>query len=165
MEKHEIRLRKMSEEDFSRFREYSIFDYAETMLKAGNLDKKQALIEAEGEFNKLLDNGLHTTNQFLMVIEDIKKGSDIGWIWYMYEEDDSCKKAFVCDFLIFEEERRKGYATEALRELERMVKEDERSLIALYVWKHNVPASNLYKKCGYEITDNQDDGAYMIKQL
>lgn len=47
MEKHEIRLRKMSEEDFSRFREYSIFDYAETMLKAGSGTCMKRMIPAK----------------------------------------------------------------------------------------------------------------------
>jgi ribosomal protein S18 acetylase RimI-like enzyme len=68
--------------------------------------------------------------------------------------------AFVYDFLIYEEFRRRGYGKQAMLALEATVKELGIDKIALHVYAHNRVARVLYEKAGYEIT-----GISMTKKL
>lgn len=57
-----------------------------------------------------------------MVIEDITSGNSVGFIWFLFEVTDGIKHTFISDFVIKEGERRKGYATATLMEMEQDVK-------------------------------------------
>ncbi len=68
--------------------------------------------------------------------------------------------AFVYDFSIDEEFRRRGYGKQALLVLEAKVKELGIDKIALHVFAHNHVAKASYEDAGFETT-----GIYMKKNL
>lgn len=162
-----IQLRKMTEEEYQRFKAFSIADYAEDLIRGQDLSREQALRDSEDNFNALLPDGLETEGSFLMKIEDPQRGKDVGWIWFFYtpDEDEDMSLVFLSDFLVYEEERRKGYATAALHEMNRIAKAAGCSRSMLYVWEHNPGGKSLYEACGYLPADSTEGGTYMIKEL
>ena len=160
-----IEFKKMSEAEYSQFRKFSVSEYAKDLMNGENLDYDTALEKAEREFSGMLSDGLDTEDHFVMMVKDVQSGKEVGWIWYCYVTDEDDKQVFLCDFLIFEDDRRKGYASAALAEMERRAKTDGCDAAALFVWEHNGPGVALYRKCGYKPGKQDDGGISMRKQL
>jgi len=60
----------MNQSEFEDYLDFSVQDYAQEHVRAGNWSADQALQMAEESFRKLLPDGLSTSNQYLWVIED-----------------------------------------------------------------------------------------------
>lgn len=160
-----IEFQKMSEAEYLQFRKFSVSEYAKDLMNGEKLDHNAAAKKAEREFCEMLTDGLDTEDHFVMMIRDAQRGKEVGWIWYCYVTDEDDKQVFLCDFLIYEDERRKGYASAALAEMERRAKADGCGAAALFVWDHNGPGAALYRKCGYTPGEQDDGGVSMKKQL
>ncbi len=115
----EVQLREMSKEEYKIFCEHSMFDYANDVVKSSNIAMDEALIQAQAEFAETLPDGLDTKDNVLRIIIDAAEGKAVGVIWYLFEMTDGVRQVFLSDFIIKEEERRKGYASAALTEMER----------------------------------------------
>lgn len=161
----DIRLRTMTENEFVQFHKYSTNDYAKDLMKGQNIAWEEAIRQAEKEFLEMLPEGQDSKDNALMIIEEITNGKSVGIIWYQFEVTDEMKYAFLSDFVINEEERRKGYATAALFEMEQDAKKHGCTDIRLHVWKHNPSGINLYTKCGYSTFEQTDGGMYMKKVI
>lgn len=161
----EVQLREMSKDEFKIFFENSIFDYANDLVKSSNITMDEARIQAQGEFEEMLPNGLETKDNVLRIIVDVAEQKTVGIIWYLFEMTDDIKQVFLSDFIIKEEERRKGYASAALIEMEGDAQRNGCVESNIYVWKHNSPGINLYTKCGYVAFRELDDGMYMKKGI
>ena len=161
----EVQLREMSEEEFRIFFENSINDYVNDLIKSPVITMEEALAEAKREFAEMLPNGLGTKDNALRIIVDVAEEKVVGVIWYLFEMTDDIKQVFLSDFIIKEEERRKGYASAALTEMERDAQRNGCAESIIYVWKHNSPGINLYTKCGYVAFKELDDGMYMKKRI
>lgn len=161
----EVQLREMSKDEFKIFFENSIFDYANDLMKSSNITMDEARIQAQGEFEEMLPNGLETKDNVLRIIVDVAEQKTVGIIWYLFEMTDDIKQVFLSDFIIKEEERRKGYASITLIEMERDARKNGCAESIIYVWKNNPPGINLYTKCGYVAFRELDDGMYMKKRI
>lgn len=150
-----VRLVPMSEDEFRSYLQRSIADYAQDHVKAGNWDAADALQKSEQEFRQLLPDGLASKQQHLFSIEDSETGVKVGLIWFAERAHAARPSAFIYDFLIYEEHRRKGYGGQALLAVEEKVKELGIETIGLHVFAHNQAAIDLYKKIGYQMTDIQ----------
>lgn len=160
-----VKLRKMSLQEFKKFKQYSIADYANDLMKSGNISYEEAIRQSEKEFMEMVPQGFETPNNALMIIENSASGEKVGIIWYLFEVTDGVKHTFLNDFIINEEQRRKGYATAALLEMELDAKKSGCTECRLYVWEHNLPGIQLYTKCGYSSFRQEDGGVYMTKVL
>jgi len=158
-----VKLRKMSSQEFEIFAQYSTEDYAKDLLKESEYSWDKALMQAKKEFDEMLPDGPETKNNAIMIIEDDITGDSVGVIWYLYEMTDGVKHTFINDFIIKTEERRKGYAIAALEEMEHDAKRHGYEECRLYVWKHNLAGKRLYEKAGYQEFRQADDGVYMKK--
>lgn len=161
----EVRLRKMNVKEFKSYCEYSVNDYAKDLMKSSDITLEEAREQARKEFKGMLPQGTDTKDNYVMIIEDVRDRKAVGIIWYLYEEFQGAKQVFLSDFIVYEEERRKGYATVALAEMERNAMRDGCKQSIIYVWKHNPPGINLYTKCGYITFKELNDGMYMKKSL
>lgn len=155
-----VRLVPMTETEFHAYLEDDIQRYAEEHVKAGNWHPAEALERSRKEHQRLLPDGLASKKQYLFSIEDDALGAKVGMIWFAVDDTRPVHSAFVYDFQIYAEFRRRGYATQALRAVEEKVKELGVEKIELHVFGHNVAARALYEKVGYEIA-----GVYMAKKL
>lgn len=160
-----VKLKKMSHLEFNKFREYSIGEYAKDIMKAKEISSDEANKQAEAEFIEMLPQGIDTKDNAIMAIKDYVTDKTVGVIWYMFEVTDGVSHTFLCEFIIREEERRKGYATAALAGMEDDAKSHGCTESRLYVWKHNPPGLNLYIKSGYTSFRDVEDGMYMRKVL
>ncbi|MBR5564651.1 MAG: GNAT family N-acetyltransferase [Roseburia sp.] len=113
----------------------------------------------------MLPNGLNTEHNYLMTIVEEDSEESAGFIWTIHEETEGKKQSFVCDFAIWESKRRRGYATETLRLVEKNAVEAGCEESMLFVADSNDVARALYEKCGYQILRQAGCGKYMIKQL
>jgi ribosomal protein S18 acetylase RimI-like enzyme len=143
----------MTEDEFKVYLKRSIESYAQEHVKAGNWDSSDALQKAEKEFFQLLPDGIASKQQHLLSIEDGDTGVQVGLIWFAEKLQASRPSAFIYDFLIYEEYRKKGYGKQTLTTLEEKVKELGIETISLHVFGHNQAAIDLYQKAGYEVTD------------
>ena len=161
-----VKLKKMTEKEFLDYKEFSISEYAKDLVEEKNITQEQARNDAKKEFEFGLPNGLDTENSFLMNIED-EDGKTVGWLWFQYgtNKEGNSKQVFLADLFIFESERRKGYASDAINEMNKMAKNDCCSSSALFVWEHNSKGLGLYEKCGYKFYQKGDGGLFMIKEL
>ena len=161
-----ITLQKMTEEEFRAFKKSSVADYAVDLMKGQNISPEQALTEAEEEFDADLPDGLDTEYSFMMNIED-ENEKRVGWIFFKYyvREGDDQYYVFLEDLLIYESERRKGFASAAIREMNTMARQDGCSSSVLFVWDHNPEGMSLYEKCGYKPYSREEGGTYMMKEL
>ena len=159
-----MRLRKMSAEEFERFREFSVADYGREIAEAGRMPAQAALKQAQDEFDGQLTKGVDTPDHFVLVIEASEEA--MGFIWYQFGTARSGRKyAFLCDFYVMEIHRRKGVAAQALSLLERDAITNGCTEVRLFVWAHNAAANALYRKCGYLPAKLEDDGMLMRKTL
>jgi ribosomal protein S18 acetylase RimI-like enzyme len=139
----------MSSSDFDPFMDRLIRSYAEDHIRAGRWTAAEGVTEARKEVQKLLPAGLVTPNHFLLTVVAGSPEEKVGAIWLAKEP----RGGFVYDLLIFEPFRRRGYAEEAMRELEQVAREAGISKLSLHVFGDNQGARKLYAKLGYVETN------------
>ncbi len=158
-----IVIRTMSKQEYEAFYRWSVEDHARELMEEKRIAQEVAIKEAIKELAGMLPDGLHTENNFLRSI--INGDEIVGFIWTLHEEMNGKKQCFLCDFVIWEEYRRKGYAAQALRLMEREAIHAGCQECVLYVADRNLAARALYEKCGYKLLRQAGSGKYMIKEL
>jgi ribosomal protein S18 acetylase RimI-like enzyme len=155
-----ISFRAMTEKEYEIYNEYNIDDYAKELTKAGNCAEKDSLAESTKVMTELLPDGLKTQDHYFFHIENDNK--DIGHLWYMLKD----KVCFICDFMIYQDFRRQGFAYKSLQHLEDKMSNPDCQHIGLHVFGHNQPAIKLYKKYGFSRgKDSTDTNIMMWKKL
>jgi len=148
-----VRLVPMTEDEFQTYRKTSVEDYAQEHVKTGNWHPSEALQNAEKEFTHLLPEGVASKNQYLCTIMDDQTGMKVGVIWFAVIDKSLRPSAFIYDFLVYKEFRRRGYGKQTLQAVEERVRELGVDTIWLHVFGHNQEALALYQQVGYEITN------------
>jgi ribosomal protein S18 acetylase RimI-like enzyme len=145
----------MTQDDFDEWKTRSIRDYADEKVKAGNWKLEEAPHLAEQTFASILPQGFSTKDHHFFSIRNASSGEKVGIVWYAVNREGKRPFAYLWDFLIFEQYRRRGYASETLRLLEEKVREQGLDTISLHVFGHNHAAKQLYEKSGYLTTNIQ----------
>ena len=145
-----MRLREMTESEYSSYLERFYVEYAGEQVKAGSWPADRAIELAKAEIKELMPDGLATKDQYLYSLIVTGEPTPVGFIWLMIRKRNGCKEAFIDDIEIYENFRRKGYAVQALDELDVIAKEMGIHKIRLHVFAHNHRARELYEKCGYK---------------
>ena len=148
-----MRLEPMDEAGFETYYKSTVKDYAQEQVKAGNWSAENAPQLSEQQFKQLVPDGLASENHYFFFIEDETLAAKVGILWFGVQDHEAGPRAFVCDVEIYQEFRRRGYATQAFEALEAKVKELGLTTISLHVFGHNHAARALYEKQGYIITD------------
>ena len=158
-----VTLRKMNNDEYMQWKEWSISDYAKSLIESGKYSENTAKSQAEAEFSSSLKNGLSTPNHHIFIAENVD-GVPVGMIWY---ETEDPKHAFIADFVIYDQYRQMGYGYATLVEMENILRSTGVLSVELHVFEHNKTAITLYEKCGYSImNDYTGDGSlYMKKQF
>lgn len=150
-----VNLEPLQQEDFERFLERGIREYAEDHVRNGNWPAEGALERSKKEFEHYLPDGIHSKDQYLYsVIND--DSNKIGVLWVQVKD----QKAFIYDFIIDEAFRGKGYGKQTLIAMDEKLKSMNVESVGLHVFGDNVTAQELYKKMGFQIT-----GIHMKKEL
>jgi ribosomal protein S18 acetylase RimI-like enzyme len=150
-----IKLEPIQQEDFERFLEHGIREYADDHVRNGNWPAEGALERSKKEFEHYLPDGIHSKDQYLYSIVD-DSDNKIGVLWVQVKD----QKAFIYDFVIDEAFRGKGYGKQALIAMDEKLKSMNVESVGLHVFGDNITAQELYKKMGFQIT-----GIHMKKEL
>lgn len=160
-----VRIRRMTDEEFAFFYQWSVEQTAREQMAVRHISQSEAVKETKEEVDGMLPDGMNTAHHCLMTIEKEYTQENLGAIWTLHEETEGRKQSFLCDFVIWEPKRRNGYATEALRLMEKSAVEAGCRESVLYVADSNAAARALYEKSGYQVLRQENDGKYMAKQL
>jgi ribosomal protein S18 acetylase RimI-like enzyme len=147
-------LEPLQQEDFEKFLEHEIREYAADHVRNGNWPAEGSLERSRQEFESLLPDGIHSPDQYLWSI--CEGPVKLGVLWVEAKNG----KAFIYDFVIDEPFRGKGYGKQALAAMEEKLKAMSIGSVGLHVFGDNLGAQELYKKVGFEIT-----GIHMRKKL
>lgn len=150
-----VKLELMLKEDFDRFLETEIREYAADHVRNGNWPAEGSLERSRKEFEELLPDGVQTKDQYVWSIID-DANTNIGALWVQVKE----RKAFIFDFVVDETFRGKGFGKQALAAMDEKLRSMGVESVGLHVFGDNVNAQELYKKMGFEIT-----GMHMRKVL
>ena len=140
----------MQQEDFERFRERAIREYAADHVRNGNWPAEGAVERSKKVFENYLPDGIQTKDQYLYSIVD-ESGNKLGALWVQVKQGT----AFIFDFVIDEAFRGKGYGKQALAAMDEKLRSMKVESVALHVFGDNITAQELYKKAGFQITDIQ----------
>ncbi|MBY6038324.1 GNAT family N-acetyltransferase [Fictibacillus nanhaiensis] len=143
-----INLVRMKEEQYKRFFEETVREYAEENVKEGRWTPSESIERAIKETNELLPKGIQTNGHFLCSLHHEVVGA-IGTVWYAVKENKGEKSAFIYSIQIYEEFQGKGYGEQALIAFETDLASMNVSSIGLHVFGHNKRAYQLYTKMGY----------------
>jgi len=150
----------MEEADFQTYRTSAILDYADENVRAGNWDPEEAEEKARSSYDELLPDGVSTPNNHIFTVVDSESDTKVGMIWFVVKRRPSGGSAFLCDFRIDEEHRRKGYGRRTLLRFEEVLLSRGITRVALHVFGGNAAARALYESLGYIITN-----IHMAKEL
>ena len=160
-----IKIRKMTNDEFEKFYQWSVTDHARELMEEAQMTQDEAVKKSKAEVAQMLPEGLDTEDNYLTSVVEEDNGEVVGFIWTLHEETAGKKQSFVCDFVIWDSKRRKGYGTAAMRLAEKNAREAGCVESVLFVADGNDVARTLYQKCGYQILRQAEYGTYMIKQL
>jgi hypothetical protein len=146
-----VKFTPMSDQDYAAFLRKSIPEYAYDQMRAGNWAANEAAARARAEFQQMLPNGPQTPNACLRTIWD-EKEQKIGMLWYYVEANRSRKTAFLIDFFIFPESRRRGYEAQALLLFEEEAQSQGAERIELQIFTHKTDELDIYRENRYHET-------------
>ena len=146
-----IKFVPMTDEDYAAFIRKSIPEYAYDQMRAGNWTANEAAGRARAEFQQMLPNGPQTPNAYLWTIMD-ENDRKVGMLWYFVDANRSRKTAFLIDFFIFPEGRRKGYEAQAFELFENEARVLGVERVELQIFTHKSEDVLLYRENGYQET-------------
>ena len=148
-----IRLAPMTPEELRSYLERSIPEYAQSHVESGRWRAEDAVARSRAEHDELLPNGVATPDQYLRTVWDAEQGVRVGEVWYALQRQEGSPQLFVYWIGIEEAHRRRGYATDVLREVEREARRLGASRVALHVFGGNTGARALYERLGFVTTN------------
>lgn len=161
----EITYRSLNEQEFAQFRAWWLKDQTWRLMAAGqHTDVDAACEEAARDFDSLAAKGAAAPGMACLALQN-ESGADVGMIWYVME---SAETAFVAEFVIAPEYRRKGYGEAALRRIAEQLRAKGVKRMLLHVLEHNRPARALYEKLGFRRCTQasaEAGGVYMVWEL
>ncbi len=143
----------MTPEEFAEYQKWSIPDYAEAHVRAGQWDPEHALERSQQEHDRLLPKGLSTPDHYFWTLRDDQTGLRVGEIWYALQSEGGPPGLFIFWIGVRPDHRRKGYASAAISELGAHARELKANRISLHVFADNSPARDLYEKLGFRETN------------
>ena len=142
-----VKLETIQQEDFDRFLERGVREYAEDHVRNGNWPAEGALERSRKEFEHYLPDGIHSKDQYVWSILD-EQNNKLGVLWVQVKD----RQAFIFDFIIDESFRGRGFGKQALAAMDEQLRSMNVESVALHVFGDNITAQELYKKMGFEVT-------------
>lgn len=147
-----IALEIITDDDFKNYLNFQIQEYAKEKIKSGNWSEKDALDLFRKSFLNFLPEGRDTKGHTIMTIVDSNSHEKVGVLWVEWTNKEYYT-TFIWDIIIYENFRRKGFGSSALKQLENLCKEKGSSSICLHVFGHNRSAIAMYNSLGYYPTN------------
>ena len=147
-----IELAPMPTAQFEKWKPGNIADYARQHTIGGKWTAKDSLRLAREEFDQLLPQGIATPGHTFFSITRSSDRKAVGILWIKVEREPM-PVSFIYLIEIFQPFRRRGFATQAMKLLEKEMRRSGLESIRLHVFGHNPAARSLYEKLGYVTTN------------
>jgi ribosomal protein S18 acetylase RimI-like enzyme len=147
-----MKIKLMSETEYNIWAPRSRASYAADKMRANSLTQEEAEKTAQDDFNRLLPDGRNSKDNFLFSAKD-ECGNILGFIWFCVRGAEGNRRAFICDVIIEEQHRGKGYGKQMMLLVEQEAKKEGLNRIGLHVFGFNDTAIRLYQSLGYATTD------------
>ena len=155
-----IRLEPMAEALIHEFVQSSVESFAQDQVRVGNWARSEVAQKREELLGELLPNGPSTEGHvFWQIVED-RTGHTVGRIWFSERDGGQETVGFVCNLVVDEPYRGRGYGKAAMIRLEQRAAAMGLGLICLDVFAENRIARKLYGGLGYQVmqTYSSSDG-------
>lgn len=140
-------LKLMTQKEFELYLNQAIAEYADDLVKSGEVSLENSMEKSKQSFLSLLPNGVSSKQQYLFNIMS-DDNLMLGMIWYGIRSEH---EGFIYDFEILFEFRGQGFGKKALLLVEEHAKSIGIHKLGLRVFGHNNRAYQLYKKMGYTV--------------
>lgn len=160
----QIKLIKISNDEFKVFAKWSVKNYAENLIKSGDEKFKfKALKVAKNEFQDIFPDGANSADNYLYIVmnKDNEKVGVIGYQKSPFEEN----AAFVTENVIKEEYRGKGYGKGAFTKIQEDAREKGFGKMVLNCFKHTTISYSMYEKNGFKVVEDYGGSVIMEKYL
>lgn len=148
-----VRLQEIKEPDYPAFINAVYSSYAQERSIADHTSLEDATNYSNKVRRDDLQTGFSSPGHLFYYIYSGKE--KVGTLWLTICCDNPPKYLYVSDIVIYEPYRRRGYASAALLEAERIGREAECERIDLNVFARNKGAQILYRKLGYSFSTHQ----------
>lgn len=155
-----INLTPMSQPEIDAHLAETISHYAEELIETGFWSENAARQKAEADTMEAIDKENHNSTIYWRLIRLSGLDQTIGYMWFTVMEQYGHTFAFISDIEIRAEFRRKGFAKETFKALERTLQDFGVYDIRLHVFRKNNAAQALYTQLGFEAT-----GTHMRKAI
>jgi ribosomal protein S18 acetylase RimI-like enzyme len=146
-----VQLVPMTPNEFEAFLERDIREFAQERVQAGFWSEAEALSKSRREHRALLPDGVKSRYHHLYTIREPEHGEAVGVLWLKTDLDSSRASGYIFDLEIHEPFRRRGYARQAMLELENVARGMGLRQLGLHVFAHNEGARALYESLGYKV--------------
>jgi ribosomal protein S18 acetylase RimI-like enzyme len=153
----DLQIRAMTQEEFRRYRQRAISEYAAENIRAGTWNPEEAERRAARETDELLPHGVETVGMVLLVGEIA--GSVVGLVWVGLAPAER-PGWWIYDIEVVPAQRGRGYGRALLAAAEREAQRRGAESIGLNVFGGNDAARGLYVSSGYEVA-----ATYMRKRF
>jgi RimJ/RimL family protein N-acetyltransferase len=145
-----VKLVAMNPNEFRAFTEWINAHFAEEQVRIGTWEEDEALTLARTMTTEALPQGLDTPGQYFLTIRNEETGARVGDLWYGFRSRGRRRQLFVEWIRIDEKYRRRGYATDALNQLDGEARKAGAYWVGLGVSGDNTAALSLYAKLGFK---------------
>ncbi|MEJ0003842.1 MAG: GNAT family N-acetyltransferase [Pararobbsia sp.] len=149
-----IELRPMRAHEFSECIDLFIRTCTADHMRTDGATEAQALAHVRESLGKLLPQGAATPEHYFYTVHCLERDARVGTVWVgvLAGKTAKARMAHVFDIHIDEPFRRMGYAKQAFRAIEPIVRELGLNEIGLHVFGFNDHAYALYRQLGYRPT-------------
>jgi ribosomal protein S18 acetylase RimI-like enzyme len=147
-----FRLEPMDEAAYAAWRGRVEHEYGQDKVRAGNWPAEDADRLSREAFDELIPQGLATPGHELRsMVNDTNER--VGVVWFTVMDRENQRVTFIYDIEVDEAHRRRGYARQALAEVERYAAENGCVGVMLHVFGYNIGARELYRSEGFVETN------------
>jgi len=147
-----LRLVPMSSDEFEYSLGRSISRLASEGVARGLWSPERALSASRREFRELLPHGQASVGRHFLKVTDPRDGRQVGETWFLAERKRGRVRFWVDWIWIEPSYRRRGYATDVLRQLTAEAQRRGADRVGLSVLCDNKGAIALYRRLGFEPT-------------
>jgi ribosomal protein S18 acetylase RimI-like enzyme len=155
-----IVLRPMTPIEFDEFKKNSQHDFATVLASTEHIAISECLKNASEQFDRLVPEGLASSDQYFFKALDETLGEPIGYLWLGVQNRFGRKIMSINDIQVSVINRGKGFGKQLMKLVESEAKKVGAVRIRLHVFHSNEIAKKLYLSMGFQVTSLN-----MIKDL
>ena len=142
----QIQFRELDKEELSRYLLKHSEALAKIIASKTGHDQSKVAKSLYDENRGTFSSGSIIRNEAILRITNV---ADIGYIWISVHAEGDLVAAFIEEFEIFQDQRRKGLGSAAINAIGNSTFPFQVRKITLFVQPENVPAWNLYRKLNF----------------